>query len=169
MKLEAELYKRTAEIPRSSRGMTKKSSRIIPETYRIMPDCGGVIKKWICTGLNTDMDWVGDSFTFGICYKGKMVGGIILNNYRKDLDVWLTIYSVSPRWCCKKVLKYTFLMCFKTLECKRVNVLVSKDNHKSLSLCERLGFVKEGLLRQYREDGKDCYILGMLKKECKWL
>ena len=139
------------------------------ELYKIMPDCQGVIAKWVCDGLGENTDWIGDNYTFGICRQGKMVAGIILNNYRKDLDVWLTIYSVSPRWCVKSVLKYTFLVCFKTLNCKRVNVFVSKDNHKSLSLCERLGFKKEGLLRQYRENGQDCYILGMLKKECKWL
>ena len=140
-----------------------------PVLYKIMPDFDGVIQKWICDGLKEDTDWIGDSYTFGICYKGKMVGGIILNNYRKDLDVWLTIYSVSPHWCVKSVIKYTFKTCFEALYCKRVNILVSKDNIKSLSLCERLGFVKEGLLRQYREDGKDCYFMGMLKKECKWL
>lgn len=139
------------------------------ELYKIMPDVNGVIAKWICDGLKEDTDWIGDSYTFGIAYKGKMAAGLILNNYRKDLDVWLTIYSVSPHWCAKSTLKYIFKTCFETLNCKRVNVLVSKDNIKSLSLCERLGFVKEGLLRQYRENGQDCYFMGMLKKECKWL
>jgi len=137
--------------------------------YRIKPDCGGVIMKWICDGLGEDTDWVGDSYTFGIEYRGQIVGGIIMNNYRKDLDVWLTIYSTSPHWCSKSVLKYIFTTCFETLNCKRVNVFVSKDNQKSLNLCTRLGFKKEGLLRQYRENGQDCFIMGMLKKECKWL
>jgi RimJ/RimL family protein N-acetyltransferase len=139
------------------------------ELYRIKPDCGGVIMKWICDGLGEDTDWVGDSYTFGIEYRGQIVGGIIMNNYRKDLDVWLTIYSTSPHWCSKSVLKYIFTTCFETLNCKRVNVFVSKDNQKSLNLCTRLGFKKEGLLRQYRENGQDCFIMGMLKKECKWL
>lgn len=139
------------------------------ELYSIKPDFDGSIQKWICDGLGENTDWIGDSYTFGICYCGRMVGGIIMNDYRKDLDVWLTIYSVSPRWCSKSVLKYIFKTCFETLNCKRVNVFISKDNSKSLSLCERLGFVKEGLLRQYRENGQDCYILGMLKRECRWL
>lgn len=139
------------------------------ELYSIKPDKDGSIQKWICDGLGENTDWIGDSYTFGICYDGRMVGGIIMNDYRKDLDVWLTIYSVSPRWCSKSVLKYIFKTCFETLNCKRVNVFISKDNSKSLSLCERLGFVKEGLLRQYRENGQDCYILGMLKMECRWL
>lgn len=137
--------------------------------YRIKPDCGGVIMKWICDGLGEDTDWVGDSYTFGIEYRGQIVGGIIMNNYRKDLDVWLTIYSTSPHWCSKSVLKYIFTTCFETLNCKRVNIFVSKDNQKSLNLCTRLGFKKEGLLRQYRENGQDCFIMGMLKKECRWL
>jgi RimJ/RimL family protein N-acetyltransferase len=139
------------------------------ELYSIKPDFDGSIQKWICDGLGENTDWIGDSYTFGICYGGRMVGGIIMNDYRKDLDVWLTIYSVSPRWCSKSVLKYIFKTCFEALNCKRVNVFISKDNSKSLSLCERLGFVKEGLLRQYRENGQDCYILGMLKRECWWL
>lgn len=139
------------------------------EFYKIMPDFGGIIKKWICDGLGENTDWVGDNYTFGISYKGKMVAGLIFNNYRANLDLWMTIYSTSPKWCSKSVLKYIFTTCFVTLNCKRANVFVSKDNHKSLSLCERLGFKKEGLLRQYRENGDDCYILGMLKQECRWL
>ena len=139
------------------------------EYYKIMPDSGGIIKKWICDGLGENTNWVGDSFTFGVCYRGKMVAGLIFNNYRANLDLWMTIYSISPKWCSKSVLKYIFTTCFEALNCKRANVLVSKDNHKSLSLCERLGFKKEGLLRQYRENGDDCYIMGMLKKECRWL
>ena len=137
--------------------------------YRIAPDADGSIQKWVCDGLGEDTDWIGDSFTFGVFFKSELIAGIIFNNYRKNLDVWLTIYSADPHWCTKNVLKYTFKMCFETLKCKRVNILISKDNSKSLGLCERLGFVKEGLLRQYREDGKDCFILGMLKKECNWL
>ena len=137
--------------------------------YEIKPDCGGVIQKWICDGLGENTDWIGDSYTFGISYKGQIIAGIIMNNYRKDLDVWLTINSTSPHWCSKSVLKYIFTTCFETLNCKRVNIFVSKDNRKSLSLCERLGFKKEGLLRQYRENGQDCYIMGMLKKECRRL
>lgn len=149
----------------------KQESALKPEAalYRIMPDCDGAILRWVCNGLRENTEWVGDSYTFGVCYKGRMVAGIILNNYRKNKDVWLTIYSTDKHWCVKSVLKYTFKTCFETLNCDRVNILVDVDNQKSLSLCERLGFVKEGLLRQYREDGKDCYFMGMLKKECKWL
>ena len=61
------------------------------ELYRIMPDFKGVIQKWICDGLGEDIAWIGDSYTFGIAYKGKMIAGLIFNNYRKNTDVWLTI------------------------------------------------------------------------------
>lgn len=137
--------------------------------YKIWPDCCDVILQWICAGLGENTDWIGENYTFGISYKDKMVGGLIFNNYRPNVDVWLTIYSTSPRWCSKFVLKYIFKTCFETLNCRRVNVLVSKSNKRSFDLCRRLGFVKEGFLRQYRENGEDCYIMGMLKKECRWL
>lgn len=41
-------------------------------------------------------------------------------------------------------------------------------NVKSLKLVKGLGFKTEGLLRRYRSSGEDCYLLGMLKNECKW-
>lgn len=134
----------------------------------IIPDCNGVIAKWVCDGLGYDTNWIGDNYTIGIKNKKNIIAGLIFNNYRDNVEVWLTIYSVSPYWCNKKILRYIFKTCFETLKCERVSVLVSKDNSKSLSLCKRLGFKIEGLLRRYRENGKDCYIMGMLKEENKW-
>lgn len=136
--------------------------------YKIIPDSGGLLKNWICDGLGETSDWVGENYTIGILYDNKLIGGLIFNNYRVNVDIWLTIYTLNPKWCSRSVLRYIFTTCFETLKCKRVGVLVSKDNSKSLSLCQRLGFKIEGLLRQYRENGTDCYILGMLKEENKW-
>ena len=62
-----------------------------------------------------------------------------------------------------------FALAFNILKCRRVNLLVSKSNVRSLDFVRRLGFKTEGLLREYRENGEDCYFMGMLAKECPWL
>jgi RimJ/RimL family protein N-acetyltransferase len=139
------------------------------ELCKIVPDLDGSIAKWVCDGLKENTDWIGANVTIGIFLGGNLIAGIIFNDHRKDIDVWLTIYSIDKRWCTKAVIKYVFGIVFKLMNCRRCNIFISKDNQKSLSLCERLGFKKEGLLRQYRENGTDCYILGMLKSECRWL
>lgn len=147
----------------------KQESDLKSEQVSFKPDTTGEVIKWVCDGLGDKVEDYGANLTIGVYRGSVLIAGIILNDHRQDLDVWLTIYSTDKRWCTKAIIKYVFGIIFILMGCRRCNVFISKDNHASLSLAERLGFVKEGLLRQYREDGTDCYVLGMLKKECKWL
>lgn len=133
------------------------------------PDDTGAVAAWVCAGLGDKIEDYGANLTIGVYLGNILIAGIIMNDHRPNVDVWLTIYSIDKRWCTKAVIKYVFGIVFKLMNCRRCNVFISKDNHASLSLCERLGFKIEGLLRQYRENGTDCYVLGMLKEECKWL
>ena len=139
------------------------------EAVYCKPDDTGQVFAWVCAGLGDKPQDYGANLTIGVYLNEKIIAGIVLNDHRKDIDVWLTIYSINKRWCTQSVIKYVFNVVFNVMNCRRCNIFISKSNEKSLSLCERLGFVKEGLLRQYRENGEDCYVLGMLKSECKWL
>ena len=138
------------------------------EFCRIFGDRDGSVAKWVCDGLGEDTDWVGHNVTMGVELGGKLIAGIIFNDLRPNIDVWLTIYSTDKRWCNRRVLRGVFGLAFDKMGCRRVNLFVSKDNEASIKLVEGLGFVREGLLRQYRENGSDCYVYGMLKNECKW-
>lgn len=134
----------------------------------IVPDRDNLIAKWVCRGLKEDFGWVGDNLTIGVMLGGKIIAGIIMNDCRPGRDVWLTIYSTDKRWCCRRVLRCVFDLAFNKMKCRRVSLFVSKDNACSRNLVEKLGFVREGLLRQYRDNGNDCFVYGMLKNECKW-
>ena len=135
---------------------------------RIFADRDGSVAKWVCDGLNEDTDWVGQNITMGIELDGELIAGIIFNNIRPNLDVWLTIYSTNRRWCNRRVLRAIFGLAFDEMGSRRVSLCVSKDNEAIKKLVEGLGFVREGLLRQYRDNGNDCIVYGMLKNECKW-
>ena len=139
-----------------------------PALCRIIADLDGSIAKWVCDGLEYDTDWIGANVTMGIVLDGKLIAGIIFNNIRPNIDVWLTIYTINKRWCNRRVLRCIFNLAFNKMGCRRVSLCVSKDNEISKKLVESLGFVYEGLLRQYRDNGDDCYLYGMLKNECKW-
>lgn len=128
------------------------------------------IAQWVCQGLGETTDFLdGPFYTIGFFQNEKLVGGLIYHDIRPGMDLWMTIYTSHPSWATKKNLKQLFHIAFKILKCRRINVLISRSNEKSLSLCQRLGFQKEGLLRKYREDGEDAYILGMFENECKYL
>lgn len=138
------------------------------ESCRIVADLDGSIAKWVCDGLKEDTDWIGSNVTMGVVLGGELIAGIIFNDVRHGRDVWLTIYSTDKRWCNRRVLRAIFDLVFKIMDCKRASLFVSKDNEPSIKLVEGLGFVREGLLRQYRDDGNDCYVYGMLKSDCIW-
>jgi RimJ/RimL family protein N-acetyltransferase len=125
------------------------------------------VVEFVCKGLGDRVEEYQPCLSLGIYYKG-LIGGILIHDLRPEIDCYLTIYTTSKRWATKSVLKYVFGIIFNLMKCRRCSVLVSKANSKSLKMCEQLGFKVEGLLRQYRDDGDDCYCLGMLKSECKW-
>ncbi|MBQ8630554.1 MAG: GNAT family N-acetyltransferase [Alphaproteobacteria bacterium] len=138
------------------------------ESFRITADTDGSVAKWVCAGLNEDADWVGSCVTMAVYRGSKLIAGIIFNDIRPGRDVWLTIYSTDKRWCSRRILRCIFSLVFDEMACHRASLFVSKGNRPSIKLVEGLGFVREGLLRQYRDNGDDCYVYGMLKNECKW-
>ena len=133
------------------------------------PDMTLQTAAFVASGLN---DNVGDylpCFSINISLGGQTIAGVLINDIRPKRDCWLTIYSISERWATRAVIRYVFKIVFKMIGAKRCSVFVSADNNKSLKMCLRLGFKQEGFLRQFRDDGKDCIVLGMLKSECRWI
>lgn len=59
-------------------------------------------------------------------------------------------------------------LAFRRLGLLRVTALASPDNARSLAALERLGFSREGVLREWHRHGgrpRDCAILGLLREE----
>lgn len=140
-----------------------KSERVLCK-----PDLDGSILNWACQGLGDNPLEYGVNITLGIYLADRLIAGVVFNDIRPNRDVWLSIYSENKKWCNRRVLRLIFDFVFDKIKAERASLFVSKDNEPSLNLVEKLGFVREGLLRHYRNNGKDCYIYGMLKSECKW-
>lgn len=136
----------------------------------INPDYYDGITDVVREGLGYDADWPGENYlTFGFFYNKKLAGGLVFHDLRRHTEVWWTIYATNRHWCTRKVLRLMFTIAFGRMDCRRISILVGKNNFQSLSLVRRLGFKEEGLLRQCRDDGEDCYIMGMLRSECPWI
>lgn len=129
---------------------------------------GGEVLNWVCKGLDENPAEYGNNIALGLYLEDKLIAGVIFNDIRPNRDVWLTIYSENKKWCNKRILRLIFDFIFDKIGAERASAFVSKDNEPSINLVEKLGFVREGLLRHYRDNGKDCFVYGMLKSECKW-
>lgn len=138
-------------------------------SVRVLCDDTGAVLNWVAHGLNDDVRDYIPSLALGIWQDDMLIGGILINDITPQRNCWLTIYTESPRWATRNILKYVFTVVYVTIGAKRCSVFVSKSNNKSHDFCQRLGFKDEGLLREYRENGEDCYVMGMLKQECKWI
>lgn len=126
------------------------------------------VLNFVANGLGDDVSDYIPSLAIGI-YKDGLIGGVLINDIRPNRDCWLTIYTTTPLWGKRQVMKYVFNVVFNMIKAERCSVFVSESNKKSFEMCQRLGFKTEGLLRKYRDDGENCYVMGMLKKECKWI
>jgi RimJ/RimL family protein N-acetyltransferase len=128
----------------------------------------GSVINFVANGLKEDVREYIPSLELGI-FKDKLIGGVLINDIRPERDCNLSIYTESPQWAARQVIKYVFTVVFLTIGAKRCTVYVSESNKKSHEMCLRLGFKDEGFLREYRENGENCYVMGMLKQECKWI
>lgn len=113
-----------------------------------------------------------NGFKAGIWYKGKLVGIIGLHEIdwedkKTEIGCWLDqnhqgkgLVSKS----CRHILNY----CFEELELNKVEIHCAEQNFKSRAVPERLGFTKEGIIREAQllyDHFVNHVIYGMLKTE----
>lgn len=69
----------------------------------------------------------------------------------------------------RKFIKACFRYVFEQLGCRRFVVRVDDSNTQAKEFDLKLGFIHEGTLREAADDGGDVLVLGMLRRECRWL
>jgi hypothetical protein len=139
------------------------------EFCKLVIDDDGRIGSFLCRELEIGVPVERIAGSFGFLIKDKIAGGVLFSDLRPGCDVWISIYANDKRWCCRRILRMIFGIAFELWGCRRINALVDTDNEQSLRLAAGVGFCYEGKMRKYRENGRDVYVLGMLKNECKFL
>lgn len=122
--------------------------------------------EWV--GKRLDCNFESTDKAIGIARNGKIVAGVVYHNYRPGFNIEMSIASITPRWATKEVLRALFSYPFIQLGLPRVTGIAARDNASVRRFDERLGFVKEGIMRNAHSDG-DAVIYGMLKNECKYI
>jgi ribosomal-protein-serine acetyltransferase len=113
-----------------------------------------------------------NGFQTGILYKGKLVGMIGYHyidqaSKKTSIGYWLA-EEYQGKGIMTKATQALVDHAFKTLYLNRIEIQCGTENTKSSAIPERLGFVREGTLRdaEYLYDHyHDCHLYSMLKKD----
>lgn len=111
-------------------------------------------------------------FDAGIWYKGEFAGVIGFHSINTSIKGTSIGYWLNERFvgkgimtkACRAFVDYAF----NTLELNRLEIRCAEDNFKSGAIPERLGFTKEGIIRdgELLSDGYvNCIVYGILKRE----
>ena len=96
------------------------------------------------------------------------MGGVVFSEYREQ-DIVFSGAIDRAGVCSKRVLRQLFYYPFGQLKCHRISAYTEVDNRDAVRFLRRLGFTKEGRVRECSSNGKDAFIYGMLRRECSWL
>ncbi len=117
-----------------------------------------------------------NGFDAGIWYKGELVGVIGFHSINKTLKEISIGYWLNERYlgngiitkACKELINFAF----NNYKFNRVEIRCAEENLRSRAIPERLGFTKEGIIRdgELLSDGYvNCVVYGLLKSEWKTL
>lgn len=129
----------------------------------IFRDNTGKIYDWVVGSLDNGEHYPND-LTLGVFNDNILIAGIIYSVV--DEDVFLSIYSTSPRWCSKKTLSLLFYIPFDMFSAKKVKCAVSNKNVRINKLLNGLGFIKDDG-RAKRVDGSHLVIYSIDNKMLK--
>lgn len=125
------------------------------------------------------MDFLNDAFrTYHVLeqvrllavLRGASIAAVLMYSRLTRRSCEMTIATDGGRdWASRATLRHVFGFPFQQLGLHRVTVVVRKDNEASLSLCDRLGYAREGCVREAFDDGADGIVMGMLRRECRWI
>lgn len=106
--------------------------------------------------------------TLAVIRNNKVICVVVYHGYTPPDNIECSIVATDPRWKNEGTLYHLFGYPFQHAKVRRITVRVRDDNIASKKLMNKLGFVKEGVLRKAM-DGIDVIIYGMLREECKYL
>ncbi|MGH2710291.1 MAG: GNAT family N-acetyltransferase [Actinomycetota bacterium] len=118
-------------------------------------------------------DWeAGRDYVFAIMKEGEYLGGVGLHSYRLDglgeLGYWIRTDRAGQGYTTEAG-EALVAFAFDVVKLYRLELRTGVENHASQRVAEKLGFRKEGTLRQGAplgtEGGYDCYIYGLLAED----
>lgn len=110
--------------------------------------------------------WNGYYQAIGYEREGEIQGAVVYTN-ASPRNIVTSIVLEAP--LTRRFLYSVFWYPFVQLGVHRLTATVEEWNTKSLLFCKHVGFRVEGRLREAASDGGDVIMMGLLKKDCRFL
>lgn len=110
-----------------------------------------------------------DAQYIGFVRNRVMRGVIVFHDFFGAQNAWVSIGSDSQIWCSRESLTKCFSYYFDHLGMHRMSIMTQESNIHSQRLCQRLGFIREGMMREYFASDVHGVLFGMLRRDCKLL
>jgi len=127
------------------------------------------VSNWVARKIEGhEIEW-GPHTSLAVVHGGRVLAGVVYSEFRNGVDIRVSIASNGPGWASRGVLRALFDYPFNQLGVIRITCLIADDNVKSQTLCEKLGFVPEGIHPRAWDGKKDVISFGLLRETCKWI
>ena len=83
------------------------------------------VVEFVAQGLGDKVTDYIPCLPIGIYRDDELIGGVLINDIRPQRDCWLTIYTTTPEWAKRQVMRYVFGTVFDLIQAQRCSVLVA--------------------------------------------
>jgi len=128
---------------------------------------GDKVVEWVAKRTN-EFGNFGASVGIGIEKDGELIGGVVYNEFN-GVNINVHVASdMSRKWLTREFLWFVFYYAFEQCKVNRVTALIDEGNAHALQFNLKLGFTEDARIHGASPSG-DLVILGMFKKDCRWL
>ena len=126
------------------------------------------VKEYVAKKV--DEDDFGTCSSIGLVDENdKILAGVVYNMWSGHAICMHIGAEENSNWFSRRFATTCFNATFGYFKCNRATALVRKSNIKAQRFVRKLGFIKEGILREACHDNEDLIMYGMLARECKFL
>ena len=133
---------------------------------RLVIDDHARVASWCEARIVHFAGWGSEPRAIGWEVDGELEGGVVYTNYSVG-NVFASIALDAPLR--RRFLFAIFFNPFVAWRVRHISCAIEQSNLQSIRLCSHLGFREEGRLREAAVNGEDIIMMGMLKRECRWI
>lgn len=132
---------------------------------RLIVDQHERVADWCESRIVHFSGWGSEPRAIGLEVKGQLRAGVVYTNYSPG-NVFA---SIAVERMNRQFIFAIFWNPFVAWKVRHITCTIEESNVKSIELCTNMGFEPRGRLPESAVNGEDVIILGMLRKDCRFL
>ena len=126
------------------------------------------VAAWVAERMVGGAVWGGGYEALGVEQDGNLIGGVVVDEYVKDVRCSMHCAGDGKQWLSRKFLFAVFDYAFRQLGCRLIVSPVNSENTRSVKFISDIGFVEKCRIKDGSPEG-DLIIFVMRREDCRWL